>query len=330
MSNRPLPTARFAFARAAGLLALLGACNDPAPTPPVPSAAPDRTASPTTTASAAPTATASAAVEPTATASATAAAPSAIPDAGAKAATDGGKKPAPVKTATPDATAAPTASAASDAGAPTATADAGPPLDKPAAGSADAMAEAIDKIYVGQKTFSAKFSQEYTTKVTGIVKKSSGTVFVQKPDKISFRYDPPSKNRIVSDGTTLKVYVAEDSQMFVSPVDKSQYPGALAFIMGKGLRPSFSFRFEEKAKNDKGPVLEGKPRTASPYYEKVFFFVDKALLDKGDAGAIARVIVLDAQGNRNRFSFESARHPDSIDASEFMFEPPAGTDIKKQ
>lgn len=231
---------------------------------------------------------------------------------------------------------------AKDAGA-TASTDAGtagtpsaepvtPPIEAPASGSADAVAAEVDKIFVGKKTYTAKFKQEYTQKVSGNVKKSTGTVFVDKPNKISFRYDPPNKNRIVSDGSILKVYVADDSQMFESPVANTEYPGALAFIMGKGLRPSFTFTFNEAAKKSftGGPVLTGKPRVATPHYESVFFYVDQALLEKGDPGVIRRVLILDAQGNKNRFDFEGASQPASVDASEFTFTPPPGTNITQK
>jgi outer membrane lipoprotein carrier protein len=310
-------------------LALAGplGCQDPPAPAPAASATPE-----------APTAAVSAAAPtPAASIELDAGAPSDALDAGATAATDAGK-PDAGKTAGKDkdagaAQAVADAGAKADAGSATAAADAGPPVQvgAAAAGSADAVAEQIDKIFVGKSTFTAKFKQEFVQKVSGAVKKSTGTVFVEKPNKISFRYDAPNKNRIVSDGTTLKVYVAEDSQMLVQPVQNTEYPGALSFIMGRGLRPSFTFTFNENAKATytAGPVLHGKPRSPTPHYESVFFYVDQALLDKGDPNVIRRVLIVDAQGNRNRFDFEGASQPASIDAGEFVFTPPAGTNITK-
>ena len=108
-------------------------------------------------------------------------------------------------------------------------------------------------------------------------------MLVERPNKISFRYDPPNKNRIVSDGTTLKVYIAEDSQMFVTPVQNTEYPGALAFMMGAASAERSRSRSTTRPRR-----LQGRAgaRTASrarptPHYESVFFYVDKALLDKG-------------------------------------------------
>ncbi|NUP11369.1 MAG: outer membrane lipoprotein carrier protein LolA, partial [Polyangiaceae bacterium] len=139
----------------------------------------------------------------------------------------------------------------------------------------------------------------------------------------------PNKNRIVSDGSTLKLYVAEDEQMIEHPVKDTEYPGAFGFIMGSGIRPSFDFTFNEKAKFELGPILVGKPRSANPQYEQVLFYVDKSKLEKKDPGAVTGVLIVDAQGNRNRFELFDQSFPAKIDASEFTFTPPAGTNIVK-
>ena len=257
-------------------------------------------------------------------------------DAGAK---DAGPKP-PKDSGAPGSSGPKTSAAdagAGDAGGAVAKGDApaqqGPSepaaIPPPAPGSADEIAAQVDAIYVGKKTFKANFKQEHTQKVSGGVKKSNGTVFVEKPNKLSFRYAPPNNNRIVSDGTSLKVYIAEDSQMFVQPVEKTEYPGALSFLMGNGLRPSFTFTIHDKAKFEGGPVLNGKPRAPTPYYEYVLFYVDKALLEKKDPGVIRRVLIVDAQGNRNRFDFENVSQPASIDPGEFVFAPPPGTSVQE-
>lgn len=283
-----------------------------------------------------PSAESSAAERPAESAPAAAAAPSASAKTASKTAPPGdsggpllrGSAPAP-EPPKPVKTAAPVTSAAASAAPAPAPLEPPPALPPPAPGSADEIASQIDTIFLGKKTFKARFKQEHTQKATGIVKKSAGTVYVEKPNKLSFRYDAPNNNRIVSDGTTLKVYIAEDSQMFLQPVQKTEYPGALSFLMGNGLRPSFVFSIHEKAKFEGGPVLNGKPRAPTPYYEYVLFYVDKALLEKKDPGVMRRVLIVDAQGNKNRFDFEDVSQPASIDPNEFIFNPPAGTAIQQ-
>ena len=275
----------------------------------------------------------------------------AIPDTSAASASSPAiVAPPPSASAATSASAAPVASAApsaavkpkADAGAPAdagvkITRDAGSPADAGTPPASDAgavalspaaaLAKQIDANYADKKTFSAKFKQEYVLKVSNQTKTSSGVVFIERPNKISFRYDAPNKNRIVSDGKTLKVYIAEDNQMIEKPVENSQYPGAFGFLMGNGISSSFTFTINDKAAWKDGPVLQGKPTSPTPDYEAATFFINKALLDRSDPGAIARVSLTDAQGNKNRFDLSDATRPAAIDPGEFLFTAPAGTNI---
>jgi outer membrane lipoprotein carrier protein len=268
-------------------------------------------AAPSSSAIAGPTTTATASAPPVAsTTPAATASAKAIVDAGAP--IDAGSKSVIARDA----------GAGADAG-PTSASDAGAIPLSPAA----ALAKQIDAIYAGKKTFSAKFKQEYVLKVSNQTKTSSGVVFIERPNKISFRYDAPNKNRIVSDGTTLKVYIAEDNQMIEKPVEKSQYPGAFGFLMGNGISSSFTFTINDKAAYKDGPVLQGKPTSPTPDYEAATFFLNKEKLDRSDPGAVARVSLTDAQGNKNRFDLDGATQPAAIDPGEFTFTAPPGTNI---
>ena len=205
-------------------------------------------------------------------------------------------------------------------------------FDAPAAAapnSADAMAERVDVIYLPIVTFRARFEQKYTAKIAGTTKNSDGVCYIRRPGKVSFSYHSPNKNRVVSDGVTLKIYEAENQQMFTRSVVSTEYPGALAFILGKGLRHSFNFVFNDSAKWEGGPVLVGTPRVANPGYEKVLFYLDEELMKKGDPACVRRVLVIDAQGNRNRFDFIHVEQPQTIPDGEFEFTPPEGTNIIK-
>lgn len=270
-------------------------------------------------------------------------------DASATSLTDGPPQPSataqapPTKpTAAPKPTAepsvAPTASLQSPTPAPTAVATLTPTalpqvdpgtLPPPAPGSADEMAAQVDEIYQPIQRFHAKFEQLYRAKVAGVTKRSSGHLFVEKPAKLSMRYDPPNNNRVVSNGSIVKVYEADNKQMFTQPVARTEYPGALAFIMGKGLRASFTFTFHDRAKFPGGKVLLGTPRVRNPAYERAFFYIDRGLLDQKDPRCMRRVLVLDVQKNRNRFDFTDISQPKSIPAGEFTFTAPPGTTLVK-
>lgn len=277
--------------------------------------------------------TATTAATPSATVTATASAPSgassepaaALSGAPSAAPVAGNASSKPTATAKPTTEPVPTTTTTGPTPAPEPTIA----LPAPAAGSADEVGFKIDELYKGHQRFSARFVQKHKQKVSGTEREQKGVVTVERPNKISFKYDAPNKNRIVSDGSTLKIYIAEDEQMFQQPVKNTEYPGAFGFIMGSGIRQSFEFSFNEKAKFDLGFVLNGAPRSANPQYEQVLFWINKDKLGAKDPGAVTAVLILDAQGNKNRFELFDAKFPDSVDAAEFTFTPPAGTSIKQ-
>jgi outer membrane lipoprotein carrier protein len=187
-----------------------------------------------------------------------------------------------------------------------------------------AVAERVQDFYDKTKTFQASFKQSFKIKVQNVTKTSKGKVVFAKPGKLSFRYTKPDGNRVVSDGKTVRVYEKEDEQMYETKVDKSQYPAALAFLMGKGkLVRDFKLRLLDaaKLKVENGYVLEGVPKEASPAYKKILLYVD------AETAQVRRVLILDAQGNRNRFDFRRPVLNEKIDDSEFVFNPPPGTNI---
>jgi outer membrane lipoprotein carrier protein len=94
--------------------------------------------------------------------------------------------------------------------------------------------------------------------------------------------------------------------------------------MGKGqLTKDFSLRLLDSGqmKFEGGYVLEGTPKEATPAYQKMLLYVD------GQTNQVRRVLILDAQGNRNRFDFTSPVVNQPVAKTEFNFTPPPGTRV---
>lgn len=184
----------------------------------------------------------------------------------------------------------------------------------------------VQGFYNRTTTFSADFTQKYLARAYNTEKVSSGHVIFSKPGKMDWEYSDPKDNRIVSDGTTLRVYEAANKQMYEQTVTQSQYPAALAFLTGQGsLDTNFTFEIKTGAEMSYpgGYVLVGTPKTATPAFTKVLFYVDAA------TSQVLRVLILDGQQNRNRFDFANAQVNTTVDATKFTFTPPAGTTIVK-
>jgi len=203
-------------------------------------------------------------------------------------------------------------------------------LAAPKAASADvsalAIAQRVQNFYDNTKTFRADFKQNYVIRAGGIEKKSFGEVLFAKPGKMSWRYKN-NGNRVIADGRSIRVFEEENKQMFESDMGKSAYPAALSFLVGEGkLQQSFTLKKLDarQMKFEGGFVIEAKPKEATPAYKVMILYVDAA------TSQVRRVLLVDAQGNRNRFDFANPAVNTKIEPTEFSFKPPVGTQIIRQ
>jgi outer membrane lipoprotein carrier protein len=201
-----------------------------------------------------------------------------------------------------------------------------PPPPAACAGAPDVAKALVDvqAFYDKSTTFRSDFQQKFWVKAYNTEKSSRGRVTFAKPGKMDWVYDDPHDNRVVSDGSVIKVFDAANKQMFEQPIDKSQYPAALSFLTGTGkLAQSFDFELVcgDQMKFPGGYVLVGTPKQATPAYSKVLFYVDTA------TAQIRRVMVIDGQGNRNRFDFLNPQVNQPVLPGQFSFTPPPGTSV---
>jgi outer membrane lipoprotein carrier protein len=194
----------------------------------------------------------------------------------------------------------------------------------PGAPAVDQAVHDVQAFYDRSSTFKSEFQQKFWVKAYNQEKSSHGHVTFAKPGKMDWVYDDPKDNRVVSDGMVIKVYEAANKQMYEQPVDKSQYPAALSFLTGTGkLVDAFDFTIVsgDEMKFPGGYVLVGAPKQNSAAYSKVLFYVDSA------TSQVRRVMIIDGQGNRNRFDFVTPRVNDPVAPAQFSFTPPPGTSI---
>jgi outer membrane lipoprotein carrier protein len=190
--------------------------------------------------------------------------------------------------------------------------------------SVDQAVAAVQTFYDKSQTFKSDFQQRFWVKAYNQEKSSHGHVTFAKPGKMDWVYDDPKNNRVVSDGSVIKVYEAANKQMYEQPIAKSQYPAALSFLTGTGkLTDTFDFEIVsgQEMKFPGGYVLVGTPKQPTPTYAKVLFYVDTA------TSQIRRVLIIDGQGNRNRFDFVNPRVNDPPTPGQFAFTPPPGTSV---
>lgn len=195
----------------------------------------------------------------------------------------------------------------------------------PSAITALSVGRAVQKFYDDAKTYQADFTQRYWIEAFRTYRDSSGSVLFSKPGKMRWVYTN-NGNIVVSNGKELKVYEKENKQMYLQSVNETQYPAALSFLLGKGsLEKTFTLELLDPTKLQfpGGYVLMGTPIASTPAYQKILFYVDAQTYQ------VRRVLMIDAQRNRNRFDFSNTQVNVAADPSLFLYTPPKGTRVIK-
>lgn len=194
---------------------------------------------------------------------------------------------------------------------------------KPAKGeSAAAIVARVQKYYDATKDLKAKFDQQLTS-VSQRPQKASGEVWLKKPGKMRWDYATPEKKLMVSDGTTLWVYVPDDEQAFKQSLSGQALPAQVSFLLGEG-KLDKEFDASVTKVDGLGPdevALKMVPKVGTAAYRYLVFVVD------AKTGQVRRTIIYDQQGGTNTLSFSDVQQNKGVDDGKFKFAPPAGTRI---
>lgn len=188
--------------------------------------------------------------------------------------------------------------------------------------SATAVVARVQKYYDATRDLKAKFDQELTSPSRG-PQKASGMVALKKPGKMRWDYDTPEKKVMVSDGTTLWVYVPEDEQAYKQSLKGQALPAQVSFLLGEGkLDKEFDASLTKVDGLAPGEVaLKMVPKVGTAAYRYLVFVVD------GKTGQVKRTIIYDQQGGTNTLAFSDVQQNRGVDDAKFHFSPPAGTQI---
>ncbi len=191
------------------------------------------------------------------------------------------------------------------------------------------VVQQVQSFYDQVKNVGSDFTQTYYYQLYKKTQRSTGKVVFSKPGKMRWDYAAPNNKKIVSDGKTLIIYEPgegkQPGQMIEQSLKNAELPQALTFLVGTGKLANI---FRPKLLDAKkygftdGYVLELTPLKAQAQYAKVLFYVDRSAERRG---VVHRVIIIDAQGNRNRFDFSNMQFNRPVSGALFSWRPPVGT-----
>jgi outer membrane lipoprotein carrier protein len=144
----------------------------------------------------------------------------------------------------------------------------GPPVATAAALTLEEAVRGLEGAYGRMTDLRAEFSQTSFNKSLNASIPAQGTVYLKKGGKLRWEYSEPTRQEIISDGTTLWVYTPALNQVNTGTTPEALAGPAGSFLAGLGrLREHFDVRFLNPARPVDGEghvVLDLAPKQPLP------------------------------------------------------------------
>ncbi len=189
---------------------------------------------------------------------------------------------------------------------------------------ADAVSEArsVEEALDGVKGFVASFTQTVESPGLPRPQVEKGTVYLLRPGRMRWDYEIPRGKLAVADGRKTYVYLPEERQVLVAPLDAEGTHTGFSFLLGRvDLVGSFSITWGPGPEKGPRPLML-TPRTPRPEYQHL-------LVSTGPDHLVRGLTVVDPLGSRVIYRFDHIRLVDSLDGDLFRFEAPEGVEIEE-
>ena len=181
--------------------------------------------------------------------------------------------------------------------------------------------DAVQKNYEKVLTYEAEFIQKSYIKMMGKTQDVKGTVTIKKPGKMKWSYGAPDTQILISDGSTLWLYVPDEEQATKVPIESIYSSNTPAlFLAGKGkLMQTFNV---ESVNLDKDPIrITLTPKADDQALTRLQLFADKKNYQ------ITGSTVYDKLGNKTEIRFSNIKTNREIPEKTFQFQAPANVEV---
>lgn len=186
------------------------------------------------------------------------------------------------------------------------------------AGKTKSSTDSLRRFFNEVNSISARFSQVVIDEARLPVQESTGTLWIQRPNKFRWDYETPYKQQIVADGKRLWIYDAGLQQVTVRPLTGGLGDTPAMLLAGKG-RLEDSFKINSLGVQDNLEWMQLTPRRQDSGYQDIRI---------GFAQGMMRVLeMVDGLGNTTRVTLEAPKENAKIDPDRFSFTPPTGVDV---
>jgi outer membrane lipoprotein carrier protein len=179
----------------------------------------------------------------------------------------------------------------------------------------------LAKAYLALGAMTASFQQTLDAKALNQRETESGTLFLAQGGRMRWQYDRPAGKLAVSDGRKTYLYIPEERQVFVQPLDTGPLaPVTLRLLLGK-VDVAKEFSCESAAESDGSVTLKLALKEALAGVQDL----EVRLNEK--TSLVDRVAYKDALGNSITLELSNIKTGTALDPALFQFQPPKGVEV---
>lgn len=178
--------------------------------------------------------------------------------------------------------------------------------------------DSLRRFFNEVNSFSARFSQVVLDERHSPIQESSGTLWIERPNKFRWDYDKPYKQQIVADGKRLWVYDVGLQQVTVRVLSNGLGDTPAMLLAGRG-RLDDNFKIKALSTQNDLEWVQLTPKHKDSGYEDIRIGFT--------LGKLRALEMVDGFGHVTRVTLESPRENIRIESTRFSFTPPEGVDV---
>ncbi|MFQ6022866.1 MAG: outer membrane lipoprotein chaperone LolA [Acidiferrobacterales bacterium] len=190
-----------------------------------------------------------------------------------------------------------------------------------ATGAATSGTENLQRFFNDVHSYTAKFSQVVLDESLNMLQESSGTLWIERPNRFRWNYDVPFEQQIVGDGEKIWVYDVELQQVTVRDLTGGLGATPAMLLAGRG-KLDDDFTVKNLGLQGKLDWAQLVPKTDDGGFEDIRVGFEN--------GKIRVLEMIDGFGQTTRIALRDSVENVDINPARFVFEPPSGVDIVRE
>ena len=181
--------------------------------------------------------------------------------------------------------------------------------------------EDLRRFFKDVQSFTARFNQVVLDESLNMLQESSGTLWIQRPNRFRWNYDAPFEQQIVGDGKKIWVYDVELRQVTVRAMSGGLGNTPAILLAGRG---TLDEDFFVKSLGTQGKLdwLQLIPKSKDGGFEDIRVGFDK--------GKLRVLEMIDGFGQTTRITLRNAAENVDINPDKFVFKAPPGVDVVQE